>query len=183
MTIWFTADTHFGHANIISFCDRPYETVQEMNWMIAKNFNELIQPDDTLYHLGDVAMGNLRSSLPVMQTINGHKILVPGNHDRVFSQNTVAYRERFRDEYLQGFDEIADEYVVFDDTFALCHFPFDGDSHDGNRFDKLRPEDDGRYLLHGHVHSKWKVNGRQINVGVDVWDYKPVSLQELLTLT
>ena len=62
------------------------------------------------------------------------------------------------------------------------HFPYEGDSHDEDRFTRWRPVDDGAWLLHGHVHTSWQVNGRQINVGVDVWDYAPVSEAALAAL-
>lgn len=58
--------------------------------------------------------------------------------------------------------------------FHLCHFPYTGDHTAEDRFQKYRPKDDGRILLHGHVHQAYKVKGRCINVGVDVWDLKPV---------
>lgn len=62
-----------------------------------------------------------------------------------------------------------------------CHLPYQGDSHDDRRFVGQRPADAGLVLLHGHVHERWKVNGRQVNVGVDVWDYRPVSDPQILS--
>ena len=63
-----------------------------------------------------------------------------------------------------------------------CHFPYEGDSHDHDRYPDHRPLDDGEWLLHGHVHQRWRVRGRMINVGVDVWDYAPVPEDELVAL-
>ena len=61
-----------------------------------------------------------------------------------------------------------------------CHFPYFGDSHDEERFESHRPIDDGRLLLHGHVHTRWHVEGHQVNVGCDVWDYRPVSEESIV---
>jgi calcineurin-like phosphoesterase family protein len=61
-----------------------------------------------------------------------------------------------------------------------CHFPYFGDSHDEERFESHRPVDDGRLLLHGHVHTRWRIEDHQVNVGCDVWDYRPVSEEAIL---
>jgi calcineurin-like phosphoesterase family protein len=63
-----------------------------------------------------------------------------------------------------------------------CHFPYRGDSHDQDRYVEHRPVDEGAWLLHGHVHERWRVLDRMINVGVDVWDYRPVSEATLADL-
>jgi calcineurin-like phosphoesterase family protein len=86
---------------------------------------------------------------------------------------------RYRD---AGFVEIVTRTRIdLGDGLVLpaCHFPYHGDSHDRDRFDEWRPADHGEWLLHGHVHEKWQVDGRQINVGVDVWDYAPVEASTL----
>ena len=81
-----------------------------------------------------------------------------------------------------GFDAVLPEQVELtlgDRSVVACHFPYVGDSHDDDRFAPHRPVDDGRILLHGHVHNRWRIDGRQVNVGCDVWDYRPVSEEEL----
>lgn len=62
------------------------------------------------------------------------------------------------------------------------HFPYEGDSRAEDRYVDWRPLDRGRVLLHGHVHSSWRTNGRMINVGVDVWDFAPISEQQIIEL-
>ncbi|MGN6695931.1 MAG: hypothetical protein ACTHN0_17270, partial [Aquihabitans sp.] len=84
-----------------------------------------------------------------------------------------------------GFVEIVTETEIdLGDGLVLpaCHFPYQGDSHDEDRFVPYRPVDHGGWLLHGHVHERWKVDGRQLNVGTDVWDYAPVSAADLRAL-
>jgi len=181
MTIFFTSDTHFGHKNIISFCGRPYNSVDHMNQTLINNWNETVEPDDIVYHLGDACMGDISYTLPLIGRLNGYKILVPGNHDRVFSGESQAKRERFRPLYLEVFQQIEKESFPYG-GFMVSHFPYDGDSHDQNRFDKQRPKNEGLPILHGHVHSKWRMKGNQINVGVDVWDYRPVEFDALVDL-
>jgi calcineurin-like phosphoesterase family protein len=183
--IFYTSDTHFSHERIIELSDRPFEDAQEMNEMIIRYWNETVEPGDTVYHLGDVAMGTIVDSLPLVGRLNGFKILVPGNHDRVFSGASQKQQERFWPEYLKVFDMITEEQISIWGTDHLgvakyrgaqiCHFPYEGDSHEVDRYADKRPVDDGLPLLHGHVHEKWHTNGRQFNVGVDVNSFRPVS--------
>ena len=177
---WFTSDTHFGHTRIIELCNRPFESVDAMNEAIIDNWNAVVKPEDHVFHLGDVAMGTIADSLPLVSRLNGHKVLVIGNHDRIFFENKPKMKERFWPIYLEHFDSCVEGFSTT--NFDLNHFPYEGDSHEEDRHADIRPVDRGRWLVHGHVHTEWKVNGRQINVGVDVWDYRPVHLDEILTI-
>lgn len=182
---WFTSDLHLGHENIIRYCRRPFSSVEEMDDSIVANWNARVAPDDEVWVLGDVAMGRIEASLGRIGDLSGHKVLVTGNHDRCW-----AGHERRQEEWVQryesaGFEQIHQgtiEAHIADQTVRAGHFPFEGDSHDEDRFIKWRPIDDGSWLLHGHVHTSWQVNGRQINVGVDVWDFAPVSEQQIATI-
>jgi calcineurin-like phosphoesterase family protein len=62
----------------------------------------------------------------------------------------------------------------------LCHLPYANTEYEGDKYAKWRPYDNGNWLLCGHVHDKWKVNGKMLNVGVDVWDFKPVSVTDIV---
>ena len=186
--IFFTADTHFSHARIIELCNRPFDDINHMDEMMIKNWNKTVAPGDTVFHLGDVALGTIAGSLPKVGRLNGYKALIPGNHDRIFSEASQAHRDRFMPEYLKVFDKVLDEIQTFtyeavprpERTMLLCHFPYCGDSHVDDRFGGLRPKDTGLPLIHGHVHSEWRTNGRQFNVGVDVNDYRPVSIDTIM---
>ena len=82
--IFFTADLHFGHKNIIRYCDRPFKDVAQMNSTLIKNYNEVVRPDDTCYILGDLAMGiNSLELTKYIRRMNGRKILILGNHDKL----------------------------------------------------------------------------------------------------
>lgn len=191
MNIFFTSDTHFGHARIIELCDRPFKDVDHMNTEIVRRWNEVVMPTDIVYHLGDVALGRIDDSLPIVGRLNGLKIMVTGNHDRLFSDNKPAHRDRFQVEYAKVFNGgiISEEGAVLDTdpAFRLSHFPYAGDSHGTDRHADKRPVDDGMTLIHGHTHGKEKVTftskgTAQIHVGQDAWDFRPVSLETLLGL-
>ena len=186
MARFWTSDTHFGHEGILRFepDNRPFSSVEEMNEVLVERWNAVVSPKDMVYHLGDVAMGKIAESLPVMGRLNGRKVLIPGNHDRVFSGMKQAQRDKFRQPYQEVFDAISREQErthIGPHLVAMCHFPYEGDSHgEGNdRYSELRPVDEGLPLIHGHVHGQWKIRGRQFNVGVDVNSLQPVHEDEI----
>jgi calcineurin-like phosphoesterase family protein len=177
MTIFFTSDTHFGHARIIELCNRPFRDVQHMNEMLIKNWNDTVGPSDTVYHMGDVALGSIAESLPLVSRLNGYKILVPGNHDRIFSGESDKKRERFLPEYHKVFQAIVPEWATIwfhNRLIDLSHFPYQGDSQENDRHVDKRPVDEGNPLIHGHIHDKRRIEGHMFNVGVDVNDFRPV---------
>jgi calcineurin-like phosphoesterase family protein len=183
---WYTSDTHFGHENIIKFSARPFDSVKHMNEVLVSNWNEVVKPEDYVYHLGDVAMGKFEESWKYVKLLNGNLYLVIGNHDRVAGRYHMSkkYVERFGPLYRERFLEI--EYELFYSglsgiNLGLHHFPYEGDHVGEERYKEYRPKrkDSVQALLHGHVHEEWKVRGNQFNVGVDVRGYKPISRDEL----
>jgi len=188
VTVHFTSDNHFLHARINDLAGRPFASVEEATEEMVYRWNERVSANDTVYVLGDVCMGPLAESLAIIPRLNGLKFLVPGNHDRVSSlykgsaqkkgEWNVAYREA-------GFRVLPEQThtMLGDVPVLLCHFPYTGDSHDEDRYELARPIDEGAWLLHGHTHAKERVSGvRQLHVGVDAWDFAPVSEEELLAL-
>lgn len=175
---FFTADLHFGHENIIRYCDRPFGSVDQMNAGLVERWNDTVDDTDEVWVLGDVAMGRIDESLLHVERLRGRKVLVTGNHDRCWAgrkRNPELWLDRYRQ---VGFAEIFDGTVsaeVAGTPVLAGHFPYEGDSHDEDRFVRWRPTDEGAWLLHGHVHTRWQVHDRQINVGVDVWNYAPVA--------
>lgn len=191
MTTYFTSDTHLGHKNIISLCHRPFVDTDEMDEDIIGNWNSIVRPEDTVFHLGDVAMGSIAESLPKIGRMNGYKILVVGNHDRLFNTYSKTHQAKFAPEYEKVFDEVWGENggaVRFAGTdLNVSHFPYDGDSHDADRFSSSRRVDKGIPLIHGHTHSSERVSYSskgtlQIHVGVDAWDFRPVHVSDVLHL-
>lgn len=181
--IYFTSDLHFGHKNIIDFCDRPWNSVDAMNKGLIDNWNDTVGNDNLVYVLGDVCMGKIDKSLQLLTQLKGIKRLVPGNHDRCWIGNGPKHEKWIQRYEDVGFHPTAERYFrTSNEMFLLDHFPYEGDSHDKDRYVEHRPVDTGLWLLCGHVHDAWKVSGRQINVGTDVWDYRPVAAQTLIDL-
>jgi len=185
MSVWFTADLHFGHGNVIDYSGRPFADAAEMDDALIERWNAVVDPADTVWVLGDVALGRIADTLPLVDLLNGHKLLLAGNHDRCWAghgSRADGWTERYLD---AGFAEIHQgtrRFEIDEQRVLACHFPYRGDSHDHDRYVEQRPVDTGEWLLHGHVHERWRQRGRMINVGVDVWDYRPVSEAELATV-
>jgi calcineurin-like phosphoesterase family protein len=143
-----------------------------------------------VYHLGDVALGRIAESLPLVGRLNGRKLIVPGNHDRVSSaypDQRPDFQQRFRDAYAEVFDEILPEttQVIIDGRrVLLSHYPYAGDSQELDRHVDQRPVDDGLRLLHGHIHDTGRagwIKDNMFHVGVDVHDFYPVPQSQIIT--
>jgi len=182
--IWFTSDHHFGHANIIKYCKRPFAHVSEMNQEMARRWNSTVSPGDTVYYLGDFSM-DFRAAGWWAPQLNGEKILVCGNHDRCH-----PYRKGYQDyveQYLNlGFKMVVTEMKLNlplfgrDTQVKLHHLPYRyKDPKISDKYAKFRPIDEGEILLCGHVHDSWVKNQRQINVGVDCHDFCPISIETI----
>jgi calcineurin-like phosphoesterase family protein len=182
--VWFTSDTHFSHRNIINLSNRPFLTHNEPDidlhdQTLIDNWNTVVRSEDLAIHLGDVALGKIADSLPLVGLLNGCKVLVPGNHDRVFSGEKEKSRNRFDPEYRKVFNVIWPEIVQtwiphLESYITLSHFPYSGDSQENDRHVDKRPTDSNLPLIHGHIHEKRRIEGNMFNVGVDVNDYTPV---------
>lgn len=205
---YFTSDQHFGHQRIIDLARRPFDFtpagLAEMNAELIRRHNERVTDDDDIAFLGDFAMGKISGTLPVIRLLNGRrKVLIAGNHDRCSPAYGLRQSrsgrenggrhpdeiEMWADRYREtGFTEVWAYQYVFKTLFiagkhpaTLCHFPYKGgwDSRAAERFGDLRPEDEGGWLLCGHVHQRWQQRGRMINVGVDAWSGYPVSEEQV----
>lgn len=199
MTRFFTADLHLGHRNIARYEPERAraagvapltgpaddETQSRLDSFLIDRWNEVVGPDDEVWLLGDACMGRLDRTIEQLGRLLGRLVLVPGNHDRVWKAD--HRRDQWWDRYLAaGIDEIVDGTATLeldDGTVVdVDHFPYEGDSGDEDRHVDWRPPYRGRVLLHGHVHSTWRTNGRMINVGVDVWDHAPITEQQVVEL-
>ena len=183
MARWYTADLHFGHARISEYCSRPFADVAAMNEGLIANWNATVAHEDTVWVLGDVAMGHIAETLPLVRQLHGRKVLVPGNHDRCWQGHGAkaakwdsVYREAGFAEILHGRVEI----LLEDVPVRICHFPYQRPDGPCEKYHPWRPRPDGGWLVHGHVHEAWHVRDKQFNVGVDVNDYHPVSVGEIL---
>lgn len=191
MNTFITSDIHFSHARICEYAGRPWDTVEEMNEGLIANWNSVVGQDDHVIVAGDVAMGKIAESLPLVSRLNGTKTLVVGNHDRCFKEpgasdtKRVAWEDKYRE---VGFSTIVHgtmETIINGQVVEINHFPYYGDHTGDERYAEMRPPDNGSVLLHGHLHIKdklWGEKNNMIHIGVDAWDYRPVSFDEIAEL-
>lgn len=172
---WFTSDLHLGHKNIIKYCNRPFHNLHEMNKTIIDNWNKKVSSGDTVYVVGDFAFMGVSAMSIYMNELRGDKILILGNHDGSASRSKRA-----------GFKEVYKDFqiTICNIPILVCHYPYFSKDVSGfpeEEKDRLskRPDDNGRWLIHGHVHQLWKIKDRQINVSTDVWDFYPASEDEI----
>lgn len=170
--IFFISDTHFGHANMLTFINydgtrmRPFDSVEEVDELMIENWNKMVKPTDKVYHLGDCFY---KSSNPdqIMSRLNGQKVLCRGNHDRREAQW-----------YLKYFKDVRATFHI-DGNYLLGHFP-------------IHPDSKGRFVrqLHGHIHAQevmkqvWYPTGNGVepdpwyrNCCVEVNNYSPIPFE------
>lgn len=149
--IYFTADLHLEHSNIIKYCNRPYYDIDTMNKALINNWNSVVTKDDMVFVVGDFSFGNPYKYTDIL---NGVIAIIKGNHD---------------------IDSSFDSLSVISNSIRLFirHIPYSSRIPDGTDI-----------IVCGHVHEKWRsklyIGIPMINVGVDVWDYKPISLDTLV---
>ena len=203
--LFFTSDQHYSHNRILELVpSRPYESLSHMHEALIANHNQRISPEDTIIMLGDVVMGPKAETIPkIIPRLNGTKILLLGNHDagfetdgQKFIDKTQIYRDFGFSFVTQGCQNLALllaqahcmdlAHSMRDLAIDVCHFPAKGvadHGHEEPRYYKLMPDPSESLLLHGHTHSPNKKTGpKQIHVGVDAWDWCPVSITQLLNL-
>lgn len=169
--IWVTSDLHFNHLNILKYepISRPFETVEEMNEVLIKNWNDRVGADDTVYVLGDFFMGQLTSIKEIFDRLNGKVILIRGNHD---TKNRLAVYEEW------GIEVKDIEYLPYKGRyFVMCHFPIASKEF----IDMVRRDNSEVIILYGHVHSnapKGYVDGTY-HIGVDTNDLAPVNIHQI----
>lgn len=156
--IWFTADTHFGHANIIKHCERPFADVHEMNKVLTTRWNQVVRSTDEVWHLGDFAFRS--DPAAYLSRLNGHVHLVLGNHDKEMQCRRA------------GFASVQQVCCLRDhgERFWLSHYAhrtWYGSHH-------------GVYHLYGHVHGRFDATPTSLDVGVDAWGFRPVPMSTVL---
>jgi len=167
--VFFTSDTHFGHANIIKYANRPFYNIEEHDQALIDNWNAVVPAKGaTVYHLGDFLF---RGSLEqIARKLHGQIHLIMGNHDKRMRKggghNNFASVSHYKEVKVQPPDEDAQPLMI-----VLCHYAFEvwNKSHYGS------------WHLHGHSHGSLPTgNGkRRVDAGVDVWDYKPITFDQL----
>ncbi|GAA0590666.1 metallophosphoesterase family protein [Caenispirillum bisanense] len=160
MTVFFTSDTHFGHAGALGLLGRRFDSVKAMNAVMIARWQATVGPDDEVWHLGDFALTLAPAArAEILDALPGRKHLVAGNND---DADTLA---------LPGWASVQSyaELTVDDTPLVLCHYPF----RTWNGISR------GALNLHGHSHGRLEPMARQMDVGVDVFDFRPVTLAEI----
>lgn len=172
--VFFTSDTHFGHSNIIKYCQRPFNSAEHMDEVLISNWNEVVSPKDIVFHLGDFCFGSDKEWIKILQRLNGTKYLILGNHDLKKIANSSQIQDYFADINMQM------RVVVDKQKMLLNHYPFlcfEGGYQNV-------------WQLFGHVHSSKHSTGldkerlvhlfpTQYDVGVDNNNYRPVSFAQV----
>lgn len=187
--IFLGSDFHFGHNNILNYCNRPYKDLEEMHCSIVNIWNETVKPEDTIYILGDFSL-NIKYVEMFIPILNGEKHLIMGNHENCFPKPNSPKQEKIqkmKDRYFQaGFKtiELYGNINLGRYNVDLCHFPFlpkDNDLYNDTRYSSLRLKNNGQYLCHGHAHSRYRKFGKQIDCGFD-GDWKIFSEDDIIKL-
>lgn len=113
MKVFIISDTHFAHAAIINYCNRPFASVEEMDETMIKNWNETVSNKDVVIHLGDFGLGKKEYIASIVKRLNGKKILILGNHDN-WSEQT--YRD-------MGFHTVSRFPILYNDWYLCSHAP------------------------------------------------------------
>lgn len=165
--VWFTSDTHFGHRNIIRFCDRPFDSVEEMDEALIQNWNSVVKPGDSIYHLGDLTFAKEDKIRYYLSRLNGNKFLCLGNHDDHKANRRLSGQSGC---WSRVWD--VRKVHVGNTTAWLSHY-----AH--RTWNKAHH---GVYHFYGHSHGGLEPWGKSCDVGVDCWNYTPVNFDTLRSL-
>lgn len=162
MSVFFTSDTHFNHVRGRELFRPQFVSLEEMNETIIERWNSRVKRGDRVYHLGDVALGQQAAAAETLGRLNGDIFLVRGNHD------TVATGRLCRDRFIWIKDYF--NLKVGDQKIVLSHYTF-------RTWNCMHH---GAWHLYGHSHGSLPENeSLSFDVGVDCWDFYPVSLEEV----
>ena len=192
MRKWFISDLHFGHNNILKYQkNRDFGSVERMDEHIINSWNKYIAKKDLVYVIGDFSFHDFEKTKEIMGRLNGEIILILGNHDK-FRKYTI------HDWVELGFKDVKDEEIVRLSNgvqYLLKHYPY-AQGFFGKLWKKISlqkkyfrpymafyPVDAGMWHIHGHFHGGKALIGRQINVNVDTWNFKPVSEAQIIKMT
>lgn len=158
---FFIADTHFGHNNVISYENRPFENVEEMNAALINNWNKVVKNGHEVFVLGDFSFCWKERTEEIISRLNGYKTLIIGNHD---TKSVHYYRS-------VGFDEVSKYPVIFQENWILSHQPISLDI--GSPFKNI----------YGHIHGRREYpdyNAQSFCVSVERIGYRPIEFRKIM---
>ena len=155
---YFTADTHFGHQRTLELSKRPYHSVEEMNEDMIKRWNDTVNEEDTVYHLGDFG------DWEVAKRLKGKIILIFGNYDYDLMKHEYVNKEQLN--YFHQIIQDKETIETFNEkVYGLVHEPMNNKS--------------GEFYLFGHIHKLQMVKRNGLNVGVDCHHFTPIDLDTI----
>jgi len=156
---FFTGDEHYYHNNIIEYCGRPFESVEDMNDALVDRHNARVRADDVVVHCGDFSFYNWQYARLLWERLNGTHIFIRGNHDQKRPPDGNKYHDIW-------------EKRVNGTLIVACHYPMV----------TWRKKNHGAIHVFAHMHGAyWPDERTSVDVGVDSWGYAPVSFDELTT--
>lgn len=172
---FFYSDPHFGHANILKYANRPFESIHHHDQELINRWNAVVSEKDDIYILGDFSFKSPQRTIELCRRLNGRKYLILGNHDKVIRKNAQV-RDQF--EWTKEYYEL--KVPELNQKIVMSHYPFLtwNKSHHGS------------WSMHGHTHDlrpfgnsgKHHENlkrGFRVHVGVDAWDYTPITIKQI----
>lgn len=168
MTTWVTSDQHYGHANIIEYCKRPFSNVDEMDATMILRHNEVVDKEDKVYIVGDFTLGDFKMFSKYYYQLNGIKFFIPGSHDWRWIESYSGWRD--------GIQHLCEPLLTIESGIdsrlpvVLCHYAM-------RVWDRSHY---GSYHLYGHSHGNLPGIGRSMDIGVDTNNFYPYNLYEVL---
>lgn len=173
MTTFFTADHHFGHANIIEYSNRPFRSVQEMDMILIQKWNEVVDDKDLVYYVGDFTLQDYSFARDIFAQLRGTIYFIPGSHDgrwlKPYQTDGYPFYTKSQGpvKLLPPLHTL--KYAGLNPEIVLCHYAMR--SWDRSHY--------GTWHLFGHHHGHLAPYGLSFDIGVDCWDYYPVSLGQV----
>ena len=162
MIDYVASDLHLGHNNIIKYCNRPFESVDDMNKKLIYNWNSMVNEEDTVLYIGDLTLGNAQRSINYLKKLNGNITFIKGNHDKITNNKKT-------------------DFIIHNSTYI---------QQEGiNFFVKHHTEEkkEGKYILQGHTHNNdlsdypfYNPSKRRFNVSVELIGYTPIPFEDIL---
>lgn len=172
MTYWFTGDFHDFHSKICSYCNRPFKNSIDMHNELVKRFNEVVKYEDHCFLLGDICFGSRKKFERLISELNCKNLyFIKGNHKDYVEKEGIKEKFKFIKDYhdlwIQDVDAWGGKQLI-----VLCHYPIE----------QYRNKHLKSIHCHAHSHNKLPVTKnsiRRIDVGVDAWNYYPVSYEQI----
>lgn len=180
MTLYLISDTHFDHANIIEYCNRPFSTASEMDKYMIEKWNSRVSDNDTVFFGGDVAMARPEKAFEYVEKLNGSFVTLIGNHDD-FTEESAPFP-------VFKYHHFEYEHENNDYEFYYSHYPSKAEPEYKDSYPNYAfpPEDFEGWNIHGHVHNNntddypfINHDEQRVNLSVEVLNYTPITLTEL----